>query len=75
VLHNAPVFPDASVDYEAVIPWKGVLLRQTAAQRVQTLSGTDRLTFEALCADKHAWLEAFARFMALKEANAGLSWT
>src|SRR5919198_2237432 len=46
VLRNAPVFPDASVDYEAVIPWKGALLRQTAAQCVQALSGTDRLTFE-----------------------------
>ena len=75
VLHNAPVFPDASVDYEAVIPWKGALLRQTAAQCVQALSGTDRLTFEAFCAEQHAWLGAFAKFMALKDANAGLPWT
>ena len=42
---------------------------------VQAFSGTDRLTFEAFCAERHAWLEAFARFMALKEANAGLPWT
>jgi 4-alpha-glucanotransferase len=74
-LHDAPVFPDACVDYEAVIPWKGALLRQTAAQCVQALSGTDRLTFEAFCAEQHAWLEIFAKFMTLKEANAGLPWT
>ena len=74
-LHDAPVFPDASVDYEAVMPWKGTLLRQTAVRCVQALSGTDRFTFEAFCAEKHAWLEAFARFMALKEANAALPWT
>jgi 4-alpha-glucanotransferase len=74
-LHDAPVFPDASVDYEAVIPWKGTLLRQTAARCVQALSGTDRLAFEAFCAEQHTWLEAFARFMALKEANASLPWT
>ena len=74
-LHQAPVFPDTSVAYEAVIPWKGTLLRQTAAQCVQALAGTERLTFEAFCAEKHSWLEAFARFMALKEAHAGLPWT
>ena len=74
-LHNAPVFPDASVDHEVVIPWKGALLRQTAARCVQAFSGTDRLTFEAFCTEQHAWLEAFARFMALKEANADLPWT
>jgi len=74
-LHDAPVFPDASVDYEAVIPWKGALLRQTAARCAPALSGTDRLTFETFCAEQHAWLEAFARFMALKEANAELPWT
>ena len=74
-LHQAPVFPDTSVAYEAVIPWKDTLLRQTAAQCVQALAGTERLTFEAFCAEKHTWLEAFARFMALKEAHAGLPWT
>jgi 4-alpha-glucanotransferase len=53
-LREAPVFPDASVDYEAVILWKGALLRQTAAQCVQVLSGTDRLTFAACGPDRVA---------------------
>jgi 4-alpha-glucanotransferase len=74
-LRDAPVFADASVEYAAVIPWKGTLLRQTAARCVQALAGTARLAFEAFCAEKHAWLEAFATFMALKEANAELPWT
>jgi 4-alpha-glucanotransferase len=74
-LHDAPVFPDASVDYATVIPWKGALLRQTAIQCVQALSGADRLTFGVFCAEQDAWLEDFARFMTLKEANASLPWT
>src|SRR5215468_9780531 len=41
VLRDVPVFPDAAVDYEAVIPWKDALLRQAAARCVQALSGTD----------------------------------
>jgi 4-alpha-glucanotransferase len=74
-LHDAPIFPDASVQYAAVIPWKGALLRQTAVRCVQALTGTERVAFEAFCAEKHAWLESFATFMALKEANADLPWT
>jgi len=74
-LCDAPTFPDAWVDYAAVMQWKGALLRQTAARCVQALAGTDRLTFAAFCAEKHAWLDAFATFMALKEVNAALPWT
>jgi 4-alpha-glucanotransferase len=74
-LHQAPVFPDTSVEYEAVIPWKGTLLRQTAVQCVQALAGTERLTFEAFCVAQYAWLNGFAQFMALKEAQAGCHWT
>jgi 4-alpha-glucanotransferase len=46
-----------------------------AMRCVQALSGTDRLTFEAFCAEKNAWLDSFATFMALKDANAGRPWT
>jgi len=74
-LSGAPIFPDTFVDYNAVTQWKGALLRQTAAQCVQALAGVDRLAFETFCAEKQAWLDAFAAFMALKEANAGLPWT
>ena len=74
-LDDVPTFPATFVDYEALSQWKEPLLRQTAATCVQALSGTDRLTFEAFCAEKHSWLDGFATFMALKEANAGRPWT
>src|SRR4029453_9735119 len=40
-LSEAPTFPEAFVDYSAVIQWKGALLRQTASQCVQALAGDD----------------------------------
>ncbi len=74
-LDHAPAFPATSVDYGAVMQWKEALLRQSAATCAQALAGTDRLTFEAFCAEKQAWLDGFATFMALKDANAGRPWT
>ena len=75
VLDNTPTFPAAFVDYDAVMQWKEALLRQTARTCVQALAGTDRLAFETFCAAKQAWLDDFATFMALKDANAGRPWT
>lgn len=74
VLREVPAFPTAFVDYEAVIPWKAPLLRHMATACVQRLSGPERLAFEEFCAAKRDWLDDFARFMALKEANQGLPW-
>src|SRR5262249_41188255 len=45
-LPDAPGFPDAYVDYEAVMPGKGALLGQTAGQCVQGPPGSGRLTPE-----------------------------
>jgi 4-alpha-glucanotransferase len=73
-LYDAPAFPASSVDYAAVIPWKEALLRRMAVTCVPALKGTDRVAFEEFCATKQAWLDDFATFMALKEANAGCPW-
>src|SRR2546429_7316918 len=48
--HDGPVFPDACVGYEAVIPGKGAPLRETAAPCVQALSRTDSLPLEGFFA-------------------------
>lgn len=74
-LRDVPAFPATCVDYEAVIRWKEPLLRRMAVACVEALSGTDRLTFEAFCAEQAGWLDDFATFMALKEANGGRPWT
>ncbi|MBM3223754.1 MAG: 4-alpha-glucanotransferase [Candidatus Tectomicrobia bacterium] len=75
VLHDAPRFPEQAVDYATLLPWKGNLLRQMAQRCVPALTGTDRLAFEAFCAEKQPWLDAFATFIACKEAQAGRVWT
>jgi 4-alpha-glucanotransferase len=75
VLEEAPAFLTTGVDYTAVRQWKGALLQRTARACVGALSGTERLAFEAFCAEKHAWLDRFATFMALKEVNGGSVWT
>ncbi|HEY2017508.1 MAG TPA: 4-alpha-glucanotransferase [Bryobacteraceae bacterium] len=61
-------FPEDSVHFEAVIPAKTRLLRR-AFEGFQPDG-----EFSAFCAGNTAWLNDFARFMALKEANDGVEW-
>jgi 4-alpha-glucanotransferase len=55
-----PGFPDDRVAFEEVVPWKMARLREAWA-------GRD-------VGESFPWLDEFARFMALKEANRGLPW-
>ncbi|MGE3539194.1 MAG: 4-alpha-glucanotransferase [Candidatus Tectimicrobiota bacterium] len=73
-LREAPTLPATFVDYAAVRQWKGALLRHMATACVQALAGTERVAFEEFAAAQAGWLEGFATFMALKEANQGLPW-
>ncbi|HLJ51032.1 MAG TPA: 4-alpha-glucanotransferase [Bryobacteraceae bacterium] len=68
-LANAPDFPVDRVDFGWVVPFKWDLLRN-AFQRF-------RLTpaYEHFTGSNRAWLDPFARFMALKKANGGHAWT
>jgi 4-alpha-glucanotransferase len=56
---GAPGFAEDRVEYERVVPWKMAALRRAWRR------GDDK---------GPAWLDAFARFMALKVANGGVSW-
>jgi 4-alpha-glucanotransferase len=67
-----PGFPDDEVDFQRVIHYKFGLLRK-AYQRFT--HHDDRREFEEFCDRERAWLDDFARFAALKEANGGVAWT
>jgi len=73
-LTDAPLAGDR-VDYGAVIPWKSALLRTAFARftRIASSRARARLArFEQLSA---RWLDDFALFMALKDAQDGKPWT
>jgi 4-alpha-glucanotransferase len=65
-LASAPSFPDDTVDFERLIPWKKALL-ESAKARGQG--------FEEFCEANQNWLDDFALFMALKSQHHGMTWT
>ncbi len=68
------MFPPERVDFGPVINFKNQLLSK-AWQHFQTARGTAlRPAFERFQADEASWLDDFAFFMALKDANQGRSW-
>ncbi len=69
-LDDRPNPPDDAVDYGAVIPWKrGLLAEAHLASREHHLRGD----YEAFLT-RHSWVEDYALFMALKEANGAGPW-
>ncbi len=68
-LDSPPAFPQDSVDFENVIPHKLKLLRKAFD------SFHPSPEFEDFCQRERAWLDDFARFMALKHANGQVAWT
>lgn len=68
-LKPLPRFPRAVVDFARVRRWKTELLRRAHAGFSENQAYQE---FESVNA---WWLEAFAQFMALREANRGISWT
>lgn len=74
-LADRPAFRDDRVDYGAVIPWKFTLLDR-AWTRFRDAGKPDlQEDFAAFRAAEHAWLDDFARFMALKDDHGGRPWT
>ena len=68
-LNQRPTFPEDTVDFPNVIPYKLKLLRQAFENFHPTPE------FEQFSAQHRAWLDDFARFMALKNANGQAAWT
>ena len=67
-LAGVPRFAEERAQFQQVVPWKIELLRQAFAR----FHGGPE--FDVFCRENTAWLDDFARFMALKEANGGISW-
>jgi len=67
-LENVPRFSEESVEFEEVVPWKIAALHRAF----------DRFhpdpDFDSFCTNHAAWLDDFAQFMALKDANGGVHW-
>jgi 4-alpha-glucanotransferase len=69
-----PAFNASRVDYGQLIPWKLELLQQ-AFSRWSSAAEDLRQAFEQFRGENAAWLDDFALFMSIKEANGGGAWS
>ncbi len=73
-LEGAPHLPEDRVDYGLLIPFKLEVLTR-AFERFKAEGDPERTRrFQAFCQAQASWLDDFALFMALKEANGGAAW-
>ena len=70
-LRDIPPFSKDRVEFESVLPWKTALLRKAFA----AFRKHPPAEYEAFTQAQGEWLEPYAKFMALKEANGGVAWT
>ncbi|MCI0684492.1 MAG: 4-alpha-glucanotransferase [Gemmataceae bacterium] len=71
---SAPAFPADHVDYGPVIGFKNQLLNRAWENFQGGRGGELRARFDAFIERHQLWLNDFALFMALKDAQVGLSW-
>jgi 4-alpha-glucanotransferase len=74
-LAAAPSFPDAMVDYGAVIPFKLALLRRSFERFKAAASTEQQAQIQRFRASNTAWLDDYALFAALKETHNGANWS
>jgi 4-alpha-glucanotransferase len=68
-LKSAPRFPRSLVHFPQVRRWKTDVLRRAYA------GFSEDQAYREFASANAWWLEAFAQFMALRDANRGISWT
>ena len=75
-LADIPDFPTDEVDFGWIISWKLNLLERAFIrfEREPGL-GSVREAYARFCTDSANWLDDYALFMAIKEANGGGAWT
>ncbi|MDY7021134.1 MAG: 4-alpha-glucanotransferase [Cyanobacteriota bacterium] len=75
-LENIPQFPIEKVDFDAVKTFKWNLFKIACQNFKETLEDeeNDSSEFEEFCRNKSYWLDDYALFMAVKEANKDESW-
>ena len=66
--------PKERVDFERLVPLKSRLLEKAAAAFLRA-GGDRREEFQRFRRQSQHWLDAYADFMALKDAHGGASWT
>jgi 4-alpha-glucanotransferase len=72
--NDMPAFDSSGVDYGTLIPWKLELL-QRAFSRLPSTPDSFRKEVKRFSRDNASWLEDYALFMSLKEANGGGAWS
>jgi 4-alpha-glucanotransferase len=70
---DMPNFNASLVDFGLLIPWKLNLLLK-AFSRFASTSDDLHKEFDYFCAENAAWLDDYALFMSIKEANGGGAW-
>jgi 4-alpha-glucanotransferase len=73
-LESYPTLPDNRVDYGLVTRFKLPLLKLAADRFLEVASPAQRDDFEQFCSRHARWLDDYALFMSLKEANEGKPW-
>jgi len=71
---NLPVFPADKVDFEQVVQTKKPLLKKAYENFKAQATQEQQQDFADFCAAKAYWLDDYALFMALKDAQNGASW-
>lgn len=74
MLNPIPYFSENMVDYGKVINYKFSVLKQSYEYFTKNSTNAFHAEFEAFCEKNKSWLQDFALFMALKDANEGKSW-
>jgi 4-alpha-glucanotransferase len=69
-----PKFGNAKVDYGELIPWKLFILEK-GFSRLSATPHEFREEFKQFLADNASWLDDYALFMSIKEANGGGPWS
>lgn len=71
---NLPEFPADKADFEQVIPIKVNLLKKASENFKTHATDLQRKAFHHFCNTKGYWLNNYALFMAIKDAQNGASW-
>jgi 4-alpha-glucanotransferase len=70
-----PAFPADHVDFATVTPWKVALLRRAFVAYLKRPAPQLVAAFEVFRAEQREWLEDYALFATLKEAQYGTPWS
>ncbi|MDZ7956755.1 MAG: 4-alpha-glucanotransferase [Aulosira sp. DedQUE10] len=71
---NLPGFPQEKVDFAQIVPIKIALLQKACENFKSKATSTQQKEFAEFCDRKAYWLDDYALFMALKDAQNGASW-